>query len=74
MVSIFKQKRIKGWWPFVARNEEDEFELTVGRRKKQMGSLLQRLRSVSVALVLLGKSRGRAAPFDRRGSREKPSW
>lgn len=31
MVSIFKQKRIKGWWPFVARNEEDEFELTVSR-------------------------------------------
>lgn len=29
-VSIFKQKRIKGWWPFVARNEEDELELTVG--------------------------------------------
>uniref|UniRef100_A0A3Q1H831 Otoferlin n=1 Tax=Anabas testudineus TaxID=64144 RepID=A0A3Q1H831_ANATE len=28
MVSIFKQKRIKGWWPFVARNEEDEYELT----------------------------------------------
>lgn len=34
MVSIFKQKRIKGWWPFVARNEEDEFELTVGQCKK----------------------------------------
>lgn len=32
-VSIFKQKRIKGWWPFVARNEEDEFELTVGPSK-----------------------------------------
>ncbi|XP_077477285.1 otoferlin b [Stigmatopora argus] len=28
VVSIFKQKRIKGWWPFVARNEEDELELT----------------------------------------------
>uniref|UniRef100_A0A3Q3K9H7 Otoferlin n=1 Tax=Monopterus albus TaxID=43700 RepID=A0A3Q3K9H7_MONAL len=28
MVSIFKQKRVKGWWPFVARNEDDEFELT----------------------------------------------
>ncbi|XP_034076507.1 otoferlin-like isoform X3 [Gymnodraco acuticeps] len=27
-ISIFKQKRIKGWWPFVARNEDDEFELT----------------------------------------------
>lgn len=34
MVSIFKQKRIKGWWPFVARNEEDEFELTVGHSKE----------------------------------------
>lgn len=29
MVSIFKQKRIKGWWPFIARDENDEFELTV---------------------------------------------
>uniref|UniRef100_UPI00398F4D76 otoferlin isoform X2 n=1 Tax=Pristiophorus japonicus TaxID=55135 RepID=UPI00398F4D76 len=27
-VSIFKQKRLKGWWPFVARNENDEMELT----------------------------------------------
>ncbi|XP_061418483.1 otoferlin isoform X4 [Lethenteron reissneri] len=28
MISIFKQKRIKGWWPFAARNENDELELT----------------------------------------------
>ncbi|XP_032877367.1 otoferlin isoform X1 [Amblyraja radiata] len=28
IVSIFKQKRVKGWWPFVARNENDELELT----------------------------------------------
>ncbi|XP_072913140.1 otoferlin isoform X8 [Hemitrygon akajei] len=28
IVSIFKQKRVKGWWPFVARNENDEMELT----------------------------------------------
>ncbi|KAJ8353175.1 hypothetical protein SKAU_G00207420 [Synaphobranchus kaupii] len=28
MVSIFKQKRIKGWWPFIARDENDEMELT----------------------------------------------
>ncbi|XP_050804656.1 otoferlin isoform X9 [Gopherus flavomarginatus] len=28
LVSIFKQKRVKGWWPFVARNENDELELT----------------------------------------------
>ena len=33
-ISIFKQKRIKGWWPFVARNEDDEFELTVSHSKK----------------------------------------
>ena len=29
MVSIFKQKRIKGWWPFLARDENDEIEITV---------------------------------------------
>lgn len=29
MVSIFKQKRVKGWWPFVARDENDELEITV---------------------------------------------
>ena len=28
-VNIFKQKRIKGWWPFHAKNEDDEMELTV---------------------------------------------
>ncbi|XP_059897346.1 otoferlin isoform X3 [Gadus macrocephalus] len=27
-ISIFKQKRVKGWWPFVARDENDEIELT----------------------------------------------
>uniref|UniRef100_A0A673Z0H2 Otoferlin a n=1 Tax=Salmo trutta TaxID=8032 RepID=A0A673Z0H2_SALTR len=27
-ISIFKQKRVKGWWPFVARDENDEMELT----------------------------------------------
>nr|XP_036865380.1 otoferlin isoform X2 [Manis javanica] len=28
LVSIFKQKRVKGWWPLLARNENDEYELT----------------------------------------------
>ncbi|KAF4084233.1 hypothetical protein AMELA_G00126220 [Ameiurus melas] len=28
MVNIFKQKRIKGWWPFIARDENDEIEIT----------------------------------------------
>ncbi|KAM6462922.1 otoferlin isoform 2-T2 [Liasis olivaceus] len=28
MISIFKQKRVKGWWPFLARDENDEMEMT----------------------------------------------
>ncbi|XP_061425557.1 otoferlin-like isoform X3 [Lethenteron reissneri] len=28
MISIFKLKRVKGWWPFVSRDENDEQELT----------------------------------------------
>ncbi|XP_077187228.1 otoferlin isoform X6 [Paroedura picta] len=28
MISIFKQKRVKGWWPFLARDENDEIEIT----------------------------------------------
>lgn len=28
-ISIFKQKRVKGWWPCMAPNENDEQELTV---------------------------------------------
>ena len=27
MISIFKQKRVKGWWPFLARDENDELEI-----------------------------------------------
>uniref|UniRef100_A0A8C9VK76 Otoferlin n=1 Tax=Scleropages formosus TaxID=113540 RepID=A0A8C9VK76_SCLFO len=27
-ISIFKQKRVKGWWPFVARDENEEMVLT----------------------------------------------
>lgn len=35
LVSIFKQKRVKGWWPLLARNENDEYELTVGTTTAQ---------------------------------------
>lgn len=28
VVSLFKQKRIKGWWPFYIKNDKDEMELT----------------------------------------------
>lgn len=29
MVNIFKQKRVKGWWPFYIKKENEEMELTV---------------------------------------------
>lgn len=29
MVNIFKAKRVKGWWPFYVKKENDEMELTV---------------------------------------------
>lgn len=27
-VNIFKQKRVRGWWPFFIKKENDELELT----------------------------------------------
>lgn len=39
LVSIFKQKRVKGWWPLLARNENDEFELTVGAPAQERARL-----------------------------------
>ncbi|KAI4500926.1 hypothetical protein M0802_004137 [Mischocyttarus mexicanus] len=29
MVNIFKQKRVKGWWPFYVKKENEDMELTV---------------------------------------------
>lgn len=29
MVNLFKQKRVKGWWPFYIKKENEEMELTV---------------------------------------------
>lgn len=71
MVSIFKQKRIKGWWPFVARNEDDEFELTVGQCDLCFMLLAkgnQLLSVFAVVFVPSGKSGGRTTPSDSRGS------
>ncbi|KAK8745026.1 hypothetical protein OTU49_000406, partial [Cherax quadricarinatus] len=28
MVNIFKQRRVKGWWPFYIKRENEEMELT----------------------------------------------
>lgn len=29
--SLFKQRRVKGWWPFYVKKENDDMELTVSR-------------------------------------------
>lgn len=34
MVNIFKQKRVKGWWPFYVKKENEEIELTVCKPMK----------------------------------------
>lgn len=46
LASIFKQKRIKGWWPLLARNENDEFELTVGTTAAGQGAGLGQARAL----------------------------
>ena len=28
-MSIFRNRRVKGWWPFTRKNDDQEFELTV---------------------------------------------
>ena len=33
MVNIFKQRRVKGWWPFYIKKENEEMELTVRETK-----------------------------------------
>uniref|UniRef100_A0AAX7TEE1 C2 domain-containing protein n=1 Tax=Astatotilapia calliptera TaxID=8154 RepID=A0AAX7TEE1_ASTCA len=47
-ISIFKQKRVKGWWPFVARNENDEMELTVRQSRVKMSKIMTVLFSMSL--------------------------
>lgn len=37
MVNIFKQKRVKGWWPFYVKKENEEMELTVSVASSQDG-------------------------------------
>ncbi|KAL5015843.1 hypothetical protein ScPMuIL_005432 [Solemya velum] len=40
MMSLFKQKRVKGWWPFAIKNESnDEYELT-GKVEAELQLLL----------------------------------
>lgn len=40
MVNIFKQKRVKGWWPFYVKKENEEMELTVCKKKKYFNTYI----------------------------------
>jgi Ca2+-dependent lipid-binding protein len=35
-MSIFKLRRFKGWWPFVNKNDQDEMEITVSKKKNNI--------------------------------------
>lgn len=69
MVNIFKQKRIKGWWPFIARDENDEMEITVHEdntiHKLQLSLIKCKQHILDDFIHLLGESRGRAPPPDK---------
>lgn len=76
LVSIFKQKRVKGWWPLLARNENDEFELTVGTATApaEGGAGLGRAPRLSPRILLFlsaGQGGGRIASTDSGGGREE---
>ena len=38
-MSLFKHKRVKGWWPFHIKNETDELELTVSAVRYDISSI-----------------------------------
>lgn len=70
LVSIFKQKRVKGWWPLLARNENDEFELTVGLTTAGQGTgegLASFPGASTILFLSAGQSGSRVASTHRRG-------
>lgn len=46
MVNIFKQKRVKGWWPFYVKKENEEMELTVCKPTEKDALLKLNFRNV----------------------------
>lgn len=83
LVSIFKQKRVKGWWPLLARNENDEFELTVGTATAQVAGragpdwgaegLAPTPGPGTLLFLSSGQGGGGVASPDSRGGREESS-
>ncbi|XP_014669979.1 PREDICTED: otoferlin-like [Priapulus caudatus] len=60
MMSIFKQRRVKGWWPFYIKKENDELELT-GKVEAEMHLLTEEEAEKSPA----GLGRNEPEPLDK---------
>ena len=66
-MSLFKQKRTKGWWPMYAQDENDELIL--------QGEISLTASHVSQPLIVMSRqSGGRAHPDEHRRGREDSSW
>uniref|UniRef100_A0A673YZF8 Otoferlin n=1 Tax=Salmo trutta TaxID=8032 RepID=A0A673YZF8_SALTR len=61
-ISIFKQKRVKGWWPFVARDENDEMELTVRERERLIFETQNKNGKVEAELHLMSAEEAEKSP------------
>ncbi|XP_054274223.1 otoferlin-like [Macrosteles quadrilineatus] len=60
MVNIFKQKRVKGWWPFYVKKENEEMELT-GKVEAEIHLLTQEEAEKNPA----GQGRNEPDPLDK---------
>ena len=61
-MNLFKQKRTKGWWPFYAKDENDELTLQVSSLKPYL---------IVLTMISQGQSWSWADTDDCGGSREK---
>ena len=66
-INLFKMKRTKGWWPFSAKNVNNEQLLQVHRKMKN-------LELYCLDIHFPGQSWSRVDPSNSRGSWEKPCW
>ncbi|XP_065213777.1 otoferlin-like isoform X2 [Planococcus citri] len=60
MINIFKQKRVKGWWPFYVKKENEEMELT-GKVEAELHLLTQEEAEKNPA----GQGRSEPDPLDK---------
>uniref|UniRef100_A0A9J7ZYJ4 Otoferlin b n=1 Tax=Cyprinus carpio carpio TaxID=630221 RepID=A0A9J7ZYJ4_CYPCA len=64
MVNLFKQKRIKGWWPFVARDENDDSTCFLSLKGK-VEAELQLLTGEEAEKSPVGEGRNEPEPLEK---------